>query len=578
MNNLQLQKFQFLRFTENKPNEDRYGVDVWDQEKIFLKLKSGEVYALYLDLGLDIDESIIVAAIYNLSGQKFIPDLHFNYQITAKNGKHYLIFFLGNNMIVDNCFCFYFSLTTTKKVIFSNYFTMINDETDRQHTTLLTFSHAENFYNANYADNQNMPQQIRVPMYFSHDLTEVEAEKYQDSYRIQNIYRTGKVKRLFFEEWKILINDMNYAPFSVAMDSDEIYFDKTFFNVKPFSHEQDSENKGFTISKVEAQRIANKIFDDSVFGDFFQIKADDITYNFEYHHAPENTPLSGEQFLVNLLFINYTNFFGVVYDCALKAKITEIPTKGKLFSKATGQFISVGDLVSYCDKDDLVYYPNGFENDLGVYGGFTVFFKYKIIDHLGNTGSNIMTQTINMVDLSEVIPIILTVNISWLDGTIDDKTGELDGISMKILYEIHDINCEPLQLIWQRESNGEWVNFDIGNPEVTSVLFLGVNRFRISAIDNCGNTEASNILQYTKTQPPTPVKEYWYKAIHPQGHAGIDRVTYINAVGVEETEILTRAGWVEVGGGGDPVWVDAPCTQIFAQKIIFVIGASTCIP
>lgn len=573
MNNLQQQKFQFLRFSDNKPNEDRYGVDVWDQEKIFLKLRSGEVYALYLDLGLDSGESIIVAAIHNLHGTKFVPGMHFNYQINEKNGKHYLIFFLGKNIVLDNCFCFYFSLTTSKKLIYSNFFSVFNDDNDLHRTTLITFSHAENFYNANYFDNNNMPQQIRVPMYYSHDLAEVEAEKYQDSYQLQNVYRTGKVKRLFFEEWKVLMNDMNYAPFSVAMDSDNIYFDKTFFNVKPFSHEQDSENKGFTLSKVEAQRIPGKIFDDSVFGDFFQIKADDIIYNFDYHHAPENTPLAGEVFLVNLLFINYTNFFGVVYDCALKAKITEIPDKGRLFSQATGQFINVGDEVSYCDKDDLVYLPNGFDNDFGIYGDFSVSFKYRIIDHLGNVGSNIMTQTINMTDLDDDVPIMLQVGIQWSDKTKEDKTGELDGITMEVEFEGHHLSCEPLTFVWQRENSGVWNNFDFGNQPVTQSLFVGENYFRMKLNDSCGLEAFSNILKYTKTQPSQPVKPYYYKAIHPDGHPGDDYVLYINSDDEEATTILPRSYIDEYG----QFW-PAPCILIMAKKIIATIGATKCTP
>lgn len=571
MNNLQQQKFQFLRFSEARPNEDRYSVDVWDTDKIFLNLKPLEINALYLDLGLDVGESVVLASLFSISGQKFIPDLHFIYKITEVNGKQYFVFFFGNNVITD-CNSFYFSFTTSKRILYSNIFTITNQHSHLKRTTLLTFQHSENFYNANYADNSNMPQQVRVPMWFSHEFTETEAEKFNDSYQLENRYRSGKVKRLFFETWEVLMNDVNYNPFSVALDSDHIYFDKTYFNVKPFDRERDGENKGFIVSKVEAQRVPGKIFDDSVFGEFFDIKADDITYNFEYHHAPENTPLAGEFFLVNLLFINYTNFFGVVYDCALRAKITEIPVKGKLFSQATGQFINVGDEVSYCDKDDLVYLPNGFDNNLGIYGDFTVTFKYRIIDHLGNQGANVMTQTINMTDLSEVIPIILSVTAVWADGTDTDKTGEADGITMRANSETHDINCEPVQFIWQRETNGNWNNIDVGNADTTAALFVGVNRFRLKFVDNCGHEAISNILQYTKTQTLPPLKQYWYKALHPEGHQGSDYVVYQDTNGNQQTFVLQRAYSDEYG------FHPAPCTAIWARKIIATYGVDVCEP
>ncbi|WP_234110118.1 hypothetical protein [Chryseobacterium sp. R2A-55] len=565
MNNLQQQKFQFLRFTETNPNNDRYGIDIWDKDKIFLKLKPGEIYALYLDLGLDPGESIIVTALYSIGGTRYFADIHYVCKITEVNRKHYFVFYLSTNMVNTECNSFYFSFVTSKRNIFSNIFNLTKDDGDLSHTTLITFLHSENFYNANYFDNNKMPQQIRVPMWYSHDVEEVEAEKYNDSYQLENKYRSGKVKRLFFENWKVLMNDANYTPFSVAMDCDDVYFDKVFFSVKPFEREQDSDEKGFTFSKLEAQRIPGKIFDDSVFGDFFQIRADDITYNFDYHHAPENTPLSGETFLTNQLFVNYTNFFGVVYECGLKVLITQIPTKGKLHNFAMNKFISAGDIISYCDKDELVYTPNGFDNEYGVYGNYTVNFKYKIIDHLGNTGSNIMTQTINMTDLSEVIPIILQASIIWSDGTSADKSGTLDGITMRLGTEVHDINCEPLQFIWQRENNGNWTNFDFGNHDVTAALFVGDNKFRLKLVDNCGGEAISNVLNYTKSQPTFPTQNYGYRAIHPEGHPGEDYVIYLDQYGNEQTRILPR---VETGL--------SPCILIVAHKIIEKVGATAC--
>lgn len=404
MNNLLQQKFQFLRFTEDGPNNDIYGAEVWDTNKIFLSLTSKESYCQYLDLGLDSDENIDGFYIESESGQELTLGIHFYYNVRKVDSKHILIFGLKDDLKYLGCKTFFSVITTNKRKVYSNIFNFIHAESEVNDTTLLTYWHKENYYNANYYESRFIPQQIRVPIAFSHNYSEGEAESYQDSYQIENKYRSGRVKRLFMESWKVLMNDSNYTALCAALDSDFVYFENIYVSIKPFTPERDKDEKGFSISSIDGQRNPKDIFDQSIFSQYFEIIADDMVYEFDYDHTPENTANAGQFFLVNKLFNNYKNDFGILLNCNLKIKLTQIPSKGFLANNLTRNIYQLNDIISYCDKDDLVYFPNGFNNNLGSNGDFNEEFKYKIIDHNGNISSVEIKSTIKMNDTYTIIP------------------------------------------------------------------------------------------------------------------------------------------------------------------------------
>lgn len=499
MNNLHLQKFQFFRFTENEPNNDIYGNDVWDQDKIFLHLKTNEIYSQYLDLALDEFESIQTFKIYDANGNSLILNTHYFYTIKNFGNKNIVLF--GLKKAVENnrdCNTFYLELETNIRNIYSNYFNLIVDEKKLKQTTLVTYWHSENFYNANYFDAEFIPQQIRLPMYFSHSYSEADAEKYQNTYEIENRHRIGRVKRLFMEDWKVILNDSNYIALCTVLDSDNIYFDNVFFSLEPFKPERDSEEKGFTISNIECQRYAEITFDQGTWGDYFNIYSDDIVYYFNYSHNPENTENSGQWFLVNRLYNNYVNDLGIIYDCDLKTIITKIPVKGFLANNLSHHIYSVGDEISYCDKDNLVYFPNGFDNNLGVSGSYSETFKFRIEDQNGNTGKE-MTHTINMTDIA-VPSIDLSVSILWFDNTSTPKTGSDSEISVKMSSLIFDPADPVISSQWEIFNGADWVFYKnkTTDNEVFTLNFLE-NKIRLKAVSQFGDVAYSNILIYTKT-------------------------------------------------------------------------------
>ena len=119
----------------------------------------------------------------------------------------------------------------------------------------------------------------------------------------------------------------------------------------------------------------------------------------------------------------------MIYDCGLKFQLFSIPAKGILVHNTNRRVYTVGDIISYCEKDELTYLPNGFNNDLGVLGNFTETFSYKIIDKEGRIG-RLTTHTLIMTDsaASEI-----NFRDYWLGDTSAPKTGNLGTINVKIV-------------------------------------------------------------------------------------------------------------------------------------------------
>ena len=229
----------------------------------------------------------------------------------------------------------------------------------------------------------------------------------------------------------------------------------------------------------------------------YDIYADNVTYSFTYSHEPIDTTNEGQWFLINLLFNNYHNSFGITYDCDLKIKLFGIPVKGFLANNLTRQIYQVGDIISYCDKDNLVYFPNGFDNDLGVTGNYIELFTYKIIDQEDRIG-RLIIHTISMTD-SAVEPIDISVAISWLDLTSTPKTGNLANITVKVASLVFDPLDPIISQEWEIFNGTDWVFYKnyTADLEVIALSYLE-NKIRFKAVTEFGVSAYSNILQYTK--------------------------------------------------------------------------------
>lgn len=241
------------------------------------------------------------------------------------------------------------------------------------------------------------------------------------------------------------------------------------------------------------------IDEEDLLADIYEsIYADNISYNFTYDHTPENTPNEGNWFLTNLLYNNYHNPFGINYDCALQFKLTSVPVKGFLANNTTFQIYSVGDVISYCDKDELVYYPNGFNNDLGVVGNFVENFSYKIIDQGGRIG-RLITHTLTLTDIAAPA-IDLSASINWFDDTSAPKSGNVSTIDVKVVSIVYDPLDPIVQQGWELFDGTNW-NFwktKISDTETLNINLVE-NKIRLMVQSQYGEIAYSNILTYTKS-------------------------------------------------------------------------------
>lgn len=294
--------------------------------------------------------------------------------------------------------------------------------------------------------------------------------------------------------------DANILSFiQVHSTNNEFYIDGTKrTSLEKLDTEEFSMKGTMSFTNVKDKFGYNIILDEGdIFSDVYFIYSDEITYNFTYSHEPENDPNSGEWFLTNMLFVNYFNAFGIEYDCYLKVKLASVPAKGFLANNVTRNIYAIGDLISYCDKDDLVYFPNGFNNDSGVQGNFTEYFSYRIVDQAGRIGK-LTTHTLIMTD-SAVDPIDLSVSITWGDDTSIPITGNLSAINVKRASLVFDPSDPVVSQEWEIFNGTDWVFYkDFTTDLETISLSYLENKIRLKVVSQFGDTAYSNILQYTK--------------------------------------------------------------------------------
>jgi hypothetical protein len=249
-------QFSFLRFSQDLNYYDKYSKDIYLQHRVFLHLAFDEQYYQWINID-DIDVDIEYLTYVDSFGVELLLDRNIELEY-MKIGNHlYLEMYIDSNSLL--CSRLRVKIKTNTKEYFSNE--MVFDYLDNieDDTTLVTFRHKEDFYNALTLGNATTWQQIRLPIYFLHDYTTVKAEEYSDTYRLENRYNVGREKRLFFEKWHVTLNQSNYKALAVALDMDLVYFDGVRYIPKPFEYEQDKKLHGFTFSEIDAQRRPDDI-------------------------------------------------------------------------------------------------------------------------------------------------------------------------------------------------------------------------------------------------------------------------------------------------------------------------------
>lgn len=89
----------------------------------------------------------------------------------------------------------------------------------------------------------------------------------------------------------------------------------------------------------------------------------------------------------------------------------------------------------------------------------------------------------------------------------------------------------------------------------------------------------SNILKYSLLSPELPVYDFWFRAMNPTGHAGVDIVVYTDVHGQEQEKILQRSRFEpNPSDPSNPTFIEAPCTKIVASSIVTKYGALSCTP
>lgn len=258
-----------------------------------------------------------------------------------------------------------------------------------------------------------------------------------------------------------------------------------------------------------------KVFPQEDLDKLFLLQVSDTEYYFAYNHTPKNTKEAGQYFLVNRLFNNYYNNEEILMDCDLKAIVREVPTRGQLVYLSTMQRIDVGDVISYCDKDDVVYMPNGADNEMGVSGSFTEYLKYNIIDQWGNESAKINVATLHLEDEAEVPCVAPTlVSVSFRNNRDIMFTWDINGFAdysdVELEYSTDNgINYQSLGIYHIKD-----ISYDEGfivSDKVENLINEPMIYFRLKVIGGkCGGI-VSNVIEKERIIPPeTNIQISWY--------------------------------------------------------------------
>lgn len=139
-----------------------------------------------------------------------------------------------------------------------------------------------------------------------------------------------------------------------------------------------------------------------------------------------------------------------------------------------------------------------------------------------------------------------------------------------------DNDIVSTEVLKSTDGGATWTTFiaDLGAAtSFTDSISVSGNRwYKVKVTDAEAHSVQSNILKYSISTPVRPTYNFWFRATHPEGHAGVDKVVYKDIYGNEQEQLLQRSYQDENG------FYPAPCTLVVANTIVTTFGAVTCIP
>lgn len=171
------------------------------------------------------------------------------------------------------------------------------------------------------------------------------------------------------------------------------------------------------------------------------------------------------------------------------------------------------------------------------------------------------------------------VFIKWLDtNTNEDRvctTGDCP-FTIDVDKTDPDDDIVTAEVLKSTDGGTTWTSFipDMGITTNFSdaIDSVGNQWYKVKVTDSEDNVKESNILKYSISVPTYPTYNFWFAAVNPEGHPGVDSVVYLNDFGDEMELILQRAYEDEYGT------YPAPCTLISASSIVSTTGAISCTP
>ena len=234
---------------------------------------------------------------------------------------------------------------------------------------------------------------------------------------------------------------------------------------------------------------------------FQYILKSNITYTaktpifISLNYSEEQSNIS---FAVSSYIQNVINSLGLQIK---EIEIVSLPNKGELNHLNQGLPINQKILYSDLTTSLLSFAPNRLdlsENN----GDFLTSFVFRLIDTTGNKSNNIVVDISSSFIISNAAP---NASLYWEE---EGNQGDLIGIltEKKILYEASDSDGN-VELLYLEKFNGtNWITVNnnlLGGTQIIQFT-LGVNLFRLKAVDNNNLIGYSNVLKYTREEVLLP--------------------------------------------------------------------------
>ena len=207
---------------------------------------------------------------------------------------------------------------------------------------------------------------------------------------------------------------------------------------------------------------------------------------------------SNISFSVSSYIQNVVNSLGLQIK---EIEIVSLPNKGEL--NHLNQGLSINQKILYSDLTTslLSFSPNRLDFSESN-GDFLTSFVFRLIDTTGNKSNNIVVDISSSFIISNAAP---NASLYWEEeGNQNDLIGILS--QKEILYEASD-NDGNVELLYLEKFNGtNWVTVNNNLSGGTQIIqfTLGVNLFRLKAVDNNNLIGYSNVLKYTREEVLLP--------------------------------------------------------------------------